>query len=146
MNIKSLTIRQPWAGAIFAAANPKDVENRRQAFTHRGPLLIHAGQQLAAPEAFAFVEQTTGVRLPVLGVPGAGTEWAVGAVVGVVNLASVHHWRDCRGSCSPWAQSDAVHLVLTDPQVLQRPVLAYGRQGMWTPDDDLIADVRKRLP
>lgn len=39
--IKALTIRQPWAHAIFHLG--KDVENRSWRTRYRGPLLIHAG-------------------------------------------------------------------------------------------------------
>jgi hypothetical protein len=38
--MKALTVQQPWAWAIF---HGKDIENRTQLWTYRGPLAIHAG-------------------------------------------------------------------------------------------------------
>ena len=43
--MKALSIRQPWAWLIVNGH--KDVENRTWHSSHVGPLLIHAGQQLA---------------------------------------------------------------------------------------------------
>lgn len=37
--MKALTVQQPWATAIFRG---KDIENRTQLWTYRGPLAIHA--------------------------------------------------------------------------------------------------------
>ena len=39
--MKVLTVQQPWAWAIIHGG--KDVENRTQAWSYRGPLAIHAG-------------------------------------------------------------------------------------------------------
>jgi hypothetical protein len=38
--MKALSIRQPWAWLIIAGI--KDIENRRWATNHRGPILVHA--------------------------------------------------------------------------------------------------------
>lgn len=39
--MKALTVQQPWAWAIVHGG--KDIENRTQAWSYRGPLAIHAG-------------------------------------------------------------------------------------------------------
>ncbi len=42
--MKALSVRQPWANAIFMAG--KDVENRSRRTDYRGPLLIHASRHI----------------------------------------------------------------------------------------------------
>lgn len=42
--IRCLTVRQPWASAIFLCG--KDVENRTGTTNYRGPLAIHAGKMV----------------------------------------------------------------------------------------------------
>jgi len=143
--MKALTVRQPWAGAIFAQADSKDVENRKTAWTYRGPLAIHAGQQLADRIAFTDVTLRLG-RPPQIGSPKAPTEWALGAVIGLVDLVDIHPSRSCRCSCSPWAMPYHQHLRLENPRVLRRPVPAYGRQGLWNPGDELRAEIERTLP
>lgn len=141
--MRALTIRQPWAGAFFAEQCPKDIENRAQAFTYRGPVLIHAGQQLAGePVAMQTVTRLTSVT-PVFGGPRASAQWALGAVVGVADLVSIHAVDDCRGSCSPWALPARAHLRFENARLLARPVPAFGRLGLWSPSDDLLADVTR---
>lgn len=43
--MKALTVQQPWAWAIF---HGKDIENRTQLWSYRGPLAIHAGARWSA--------------------------------------------------------------------------------------------------
>lgn len=140
--MRVLTIRQPWAGAVF---HGKDIENRPGLFTYRGPLFIHAGQYLGDPAAFETVEDLTGVRVPVFGSPRAGVEWELGAVIGVVDLVNAHRSADCKSNCSRWAQAFQAHHVLANPRVLRRPVPARGKQGLWTADEALEAAVREQL-
>ena len=144
--MKALTLRQPWAGAIFQGTNGKDVENRGQLFSHRGVLAIHAGQQLGDVSAFEDVERILGRRVPTLGTPAAGPTWTLGAVVGLVDLVDAHRFIDCGGSCSPWAQTNAkVHLQLANPRPLTVPVPAYGRQGLSDLPDVVAKQVRQRV-
>lgn len=139
--MRVLTIRQPMAGAIF---HGKDVENRPGALSHRGPLLIHAGLQLCDLAAFAQVREL-GVEIPVLGSPGAGVEWSLGAIVGVVDVVSAHRSGECHERCSPWAQEGRAHLRLANPRVLSRPVRAYGKQHLWTPPVEVLEKVKRSL-
>lgn len=143
--MRAITIRQPWAGAIFADAQPKDVENRASGTEYRGPLLIHAGQHLADGDAFTDIDRITGTPVPVLGAPLAPPQWAVGSVIGVVDLVSVHLSAECNGNCSPWALPYRKHLRLARPRRLKRPVPANGKLGVWTPDADLIDAVRRQV-
>ena len=139
--MRVLTIRQPMAGAIF---HGKDVENRPGALSHRGPLLIHAGQQLSDLAAFAQVKDL-GVDVPMLGTPGAGVEWSMGAIIGCVDVVSAHRSGECHERCSPWAQEGRAHLRLADPRVLSKAVPAYGKQHLWSPPVDVLQKVERYL-
>jgi len=141
--MRALTIRQPWAGAFFADSNAKDIENRAQATSYRGPVLIHAGQTLASePTAFSTVERLIG-RVPAIGAPRSGAQWALGAVIGVADLVSIHPVEECRRSCSPWALTARAHLRFENARLLARPLPTPGKLGLWTPDTDLVAEVKR---
>lgn len=147
--MKVLTLRQPWPYAI--ASGLKNVELRHQLFSHRGPLAIHSGKEIADREAFKFVDARLAEAgkppMPDLGAPGCPTELAMGAVIAVVNVTSGHFHSDCNGTCSPWAMPGyRGHHMLADTRVLRRPVPTCGKQGMWTADEDLAAEIRKQLP
>ena len=141
--MRALTIRQPYAWAV--AVGLKTIENRPGAFSWRGPVMIHAGQQLASRLAFEDVTRLAG-EIPMLGRPAAPTETAIGAVIAVADLVAAHPSSNCVGECSPWAQRGKAHNRLADPQILRRPVPANGNTILWTPDADLVAAVRRELP
>lgn len=142
--MKALTVRQPYGWAIF---HGKDVENRRQKFTHRGRLLIHTGQHLAPAAAMEFVNHLADEPLPQLGLPGEPTETALGAIIGVVAVLGVHGLDACGGTCSPWAEKTApAHLRLGNPRVFRLPIPAFGRLGIWEVlDPEVDRAVRKEL-
>ncbi|WGL50666.1 hypothetical protein P5P86_11895 [Nocardioides sp. BP30] len=141
--MRALTIRQPWAGAFFADSNAKDVENRSSATPYRGPFLIHSGQQVAIEAtALSTVRQLLGYEPPV-GVPRAGAQWALGAVIGVAELVEIHSVEQCRRSCSPWALPARAHWRFANARVLVRPVPAAGKLGPWVPSADLLAEVKR---
>lgn len=104
-----LTVRQPWATAIFSAS--KDVENRSWHTDYRGRIWIHASKTLDRPDdprlAWVLEELPTGV------------------VLGSVVLVDV-----VRDSRSRWADPAAFHWVLTDAQLLPTPVPRRGRPGL----------------
>lgn len=152
--MKALTVRQSWAWAIIHAG--KDIENRTQAWSYRGPLAIHAG--LAKPEkdnqATRAHRTAHGTETP--------AELVFGAIIGVVDLVDSHHYVgsgpgaiDCCDS--PWAEEsysdgggrrllDVVHLVLTNPRHLTNPLPCKGALGLWTPRPETIDQIRDRLP
>lgn len=142
--MKALSIRQPWAGAV--ALGWKDVENRTRMVGHRGRLLIHASSSLAQnfTDAEAKILDATGNPVPVLGTPGRPAAWQLGAIIGAVELRAAH--RGCDGSCSDWADPGAVHHMLQDARPLVRPVPAYGRLGVWTPDPEVLDEVKDAWP
>jgi hypothetical protein len=141
--MRALTIRQPWAGAFFADRLPKDIENRSFATTYRGTLLIHAGAQLAAePTVQGIVEQRIG-KVPWLGAHSSGVAWQMGAIIGAVDLVSIHPIEECGGLCSSWALPARAHWRVANPRLLRRPVQALGKLGLWTPDEDLAEAVQR---
>lgn len=112
----ALTVRQPWAWAIIHAG--KDVENRTWPTEHRGPLAIHAGQQLDASGA-GFLKR--------LDFYPCDDELLRGAVIGIVDVV------DCvRNHDSPWADDGQYHWVLHNPRPLPEPIPYRGMQGLFT--------------
>jgi hypothetical protein len=104
-----LTVRQPWASAIFLAG--KNVENRPRPTRYRGRLWIHAGlfKNRDEPDRWA-VEQD--IWVPAEPLPR-------GAILGCVELV------DCVDDYdSPWALPGYYHWVLRQPKLLVRPVAA----------------------
>lgn len=117
--LRAITVRQPWAWAIVMGY--KDVENRRSRTERRGPLLIHAGQQLD-PRGFQFLWELGLLRkLP--------EELATGALVGEVRLS------DCRyGYPSDWSAAGNWQWILTKPKEFRTPLPCKGAQGFFFPD------------
>lgn len=146
-DFKALTIRQPHAWAV--ARGIKTIENRPWSVTYRGPVFIHAGQQLSS--ALAFEEVTSlareaGHEVPRLGGPGAPTEAAFGSVIAVADLVRSHRWVECQRHCDPWAHDSKAHLRLANPRILRYPVPANGNTILWTPSEDLVAEVKAAMP
>ena len=111
---KMLTVRQPWAWAIFHAG--KDVENRTWYTGHRGPLLICAGRK-ADPRGYAFLE-ALGIKVPDL-------SDQMGVIAGLVQV------EDCvEGSQSPWAFPEVWHWQLAGAQAATKRVECVGSLGL----------------
>lgn len=144
--MKALTIRQPWASLIVAGV--KDVENRSWPvpdWLFGEPLAIHSAARLdkAAHAARATVlagEAVPGGHFIAL---DAQSAQACGIVLGSVEVVGCHHADDCdealriasgnehvRMFCSRWAEPDAYHWVITQPEIWQ-PMALTGRQGLW---------------
>lgn len=145
--MKALTVRQPWAWAIF---HGKDVENRSKwKYRFTGILTIHAGQQLAGQDAWAEVQRLSTDTLPQFGLPREPTECAFGALIGCVDLLEPHWWEDCLkpdGSlCSPWAQRDQHHLPLRHPRKFLEPLECPGALGLWNAPTGTLHAVRQVL-
>ena len=95
--MRALTVQQPWAWAIIHGG--KDIENRTQAWSYRGPLAIHTSRQESA-EGYADCRAITG------NAPGP-SQIVLGALIGVVDLIDAHvstgleddPWSWC---CRPW--------------------------------------------
>jgi hypothetical protein len=148
--VKALTVRQPWAAAIIW--HGKCVENRSRPVSYRGPLLIHAG--LAEPEWGEFLMVSNTASTPPTWTEERRTR---GAILGIVTVDGCHHAADCRPpdrqdgrrpryrTCSPWAQVDQFHWMLTDPWPLAEPVPARGMLGLWNVPEEAERAVRAQL-
>jgi hypothetical protein len=108
----AISVRQPWASAIFNAADPKTVENRNWATSYRGRLWIQAAKTVDpdAPEPLAR----------------AAADAPRGFILGHVTLTDI-----VRDHPSAWAEPGAHHWVLTDPVLLDEPVPFPGRPGLF---------------
>lgn len=149
-DVRAITIRTPWSSCI-ASNQPgaKRVENRGAGTSHRGILLIHEGKTV---DVDAFADR----RVADLLTPhrDAHEQPGVGAVIAVAQLTDVHYAAG-GGCCAPWGEIwhhgpksvvRAVHLVLADVRPLARPVPARGALGLWTPPEDVTAQVLWQIP
>jgi len=135
---RALTVRQPWAGAIFWPVGRKAVENRSWGTGYRGTLAIHAG--LTIDEA----------GLDVCGPLTADADRDRGHVIGLVELVDVHdaateHCGPTEWGCvvDPWAfwptepGQRIVHWMLEQPRRLVTPIKTRGRVGLTEPGPSL---------
>lgn len=145
---RALTVQQPWAWAIIHGG--KTIENRTQNWTHRGPLLIHAGARLSDRGLDSPLLQDT--HQARTGGPARVSGWVFSAIIGVVDLVDVH---PAEPQCcdSPWAEQSytehggrvrrqITHLVLENPQPIDPPIACPGRLGLWTPTHDILEQLR----
>lgn len=123
--MKALTVQQPWAWAIVHGG--KDVENRTQAWSYRGPLAIHAGARWSDRGAHDLNVARSCVRQwpqrPhniddfAVGIARHGLEPSIyprsiarlSAFLGVVDLVDAHACRmidDESGCCDPWGEQE----------------------------------------
>lgn len=143
--MRMLSVRQPWAWAIMHGG--KDVENRRQLWSYRGRLGIHASKAWdrgwahaeSAPALFTAARETDEATF-------RRSFGATGLVLGTVDLVDVHlAGRDC--CTSGWAEREpaggVTHLVLADPRPLTDPFPAGGHLGLWRPDEQLLERIRE---
>jgi hypothetical protein len=106
--LKAISVSQPWAWLI--ANGYKDLETRTRATEYRGPVLIHANQNM---DSMKFT-----VRDTLIGKCG---------IIGVVDIV------DCvKTSKSPWHKKGTWSYVFANPRVL--PYLeCKGSAGFFTP-------------
>lgn len=119
--MKCLTVRQPWAYAIFCLG--KDIENRDWATRVRGRIAIHAAAGMTRREydaAVLFIRRITDIPVPPFAVLSRGM------VLGTVEIV------DCVSqSSSPWFMG-TYGFVLREPRLLpEGPRPAKGQLGFW---------------
>ena len=140
MQLRAITIQQPWAWAI--AAGHKRVENRTRRTNVRGMIAIHAGQSNAwMAGGLEFLIQQ-GLSVP--------HDLTVGAVVALAELV------DCAESPEPGCYLRGVELVrdpfafgpwcyvLANVRPLKKPIACRGQRGWFTvdvPHNVLLTDI-----
>lgn len=144
--MKALTVKNPWAWAVF---HGKNVENRKCRTNHRGPLAIHAGltwstrgatdpRVLAVHRGFQTPLQATRDRID----PAEHTDccFVFGAVIGVVDVVDCHlAVSDC---CGPWGlDPGGFHWVLANARALPFAVPCRGRLGVFDLPDPVATAV-----
>ena len=157
--MKALSIKQPWAWLICAGF--KDVENRTWKIgrsAQHGPyksqtaefsislpcrIYVHAGKvsdyygATAVDGIFDLLPRDTRhtiwKRESLLALPH-------GAIIGEVDIV------DCvTNSPSPWAVKGQYHFVLANPTAYNVPVPCRGRLGVFEPEIDMLAELRKSV-
>jgi hypothetical protein len=144
-NLKVLSVRQPWASAMFFdSAAMKDIENRSWYTAYRGRIGIHAALQVD-PVGLEFLGMSTEIPARYRGV-----------LLGTVELLSIHKagTHDCDlllCSGNPWAAETPedrklFHWEIGHPRKFVTPIRATGRLGLWDAGPSLnhlaaIADV-----
>lgn len=130
MEIKALSIRQPWAWLIVNGI--KGVENRDWFSTHRGRLLVHASQGMTCREYDECAELLEKIR-PTVRLPNFD-QLPRGGLVGAVSMIG------CTTSHpSPWFFGD-YGFIFEDP-VAFTLIPCKGRLGIFVPPADALARV-----
>ena len=125
--MKTLTVKNPWAGAIMLLG--KDVENRTWRTTYHGRILIHTSRT-----------QDTGAYSGAFGALFKDTIFVeklrFGYIIGSVELF------DCvRNAESRWAEAGLWHWRMRDPILFEEPIAIQGSLGLWEYGDK-IPDIR----
>ena len=112
-NLRALTVRQPWAWAIFHAG--KDIENRSWRNKYSiGTIAIHASGNADSIDALP-----ARVRRP------EADALVRGAIIGLVDVVRI-----VERSRSRWFNGP-LGWVLTNPRRLSKPIACTGRLGLW---------------
>lgn len=117
----AITIRQPWLWAIMHGG--KFIENRTWATSYRGPIYLHAAQNLA--DASATAKFSALLRAHDMNPPDFDS-LPRGALLATARLVDV-----VRNGDSVWADLDCYHFVLADVVVLDEPIVTRGALGLW---------------
>jgi len=158
MEMRALTLWQPWASLLVMGADrPKTMETRPWKTEYRGRLLIHAAKKEPRWVRDTFFERSplrdvlrrhiANAAVGFMELPALWAELPRGEVVGGVRLVEcvptddpaldVTFDDELLGDYSPgrWAW------ITRKPYRLPEPIPARGRQGLWTPSADLVAEV-----
>lgn len=133
VDMKALTIRQPWAQAI--ADGHKPLENRTwrpRSLPLGSPLAIHAG--------LAFEDTAVGQIADLAGVTYDRTTAPGGVIVAVARLEGL-----VEESPSPWF-CGPIGWRLGAVQAVSPPVPCKGGQGLWDVPRDVLAQLPLRTP
>ncbi|AXH76813.1 MAG: ASC-1-like protein [Caudoviricetes sp.] len=130
----ALTIRQPWAWAIFEAG--KNIENRTWSTGHRAKLWIHTSKQLIlngysmkAEENRQAIAMIYGISEKVWAESSNEIAKATGAIIGSVDLVGIKAIH--RHPENPWHMDGQYGWELENPVLLDRPIFCKGQLGLW---------------
>lgn len=139
MNIKALTVQQPYAHYIIHGdkfGDRKDVENRTWSTKHRGPLLIHAG---VGQDHIRRGNIAVSVRLDFGAIIGIVEVTECFGLVNYLDAPPAQVTLDRRWVEGPWCW------CLAKPRPLAVPVPCRGKFGLWTPDAETMRVVTEQL-
>ena len=140
MELRALTIREPWAWAI--SEGHKLVENRTWSTAYRGLLAIHSAKAKPTRDDVWHVRILADARP---GVPASHLSYILqrsmaqrGHIVALCRLLD---------SLAPGSVDGGVHRPLRPREVdlgkrLEEPIPVTGRLGLWRPDAELTARLR----
>lgn len=141
MNVKALTIQQPYASLI--ADGEKWVENRTWTNIYRGQLMIHAGKKSRYITPKQLVNYTTGAIL------------AVATLVDILHINTIRRL----AKNEPDLEFDGFFIrdivehehtegpycwLLKDVEKIE-PVECFGKQSLWTPSSIVYQTVQERI-
>ena len=124
--MKVLTLRQPWAWALFFAG--KDIENRTWKTNYRGDLAIHTAKGMTKREYNEAKNFMLDIGVPLVPNPD---ELEFGTIVGIIEVVGCIHERDYNFGSeeSAWFQGPYGWIVQNPRQV--KPVEAKGGLSLW---------------
>ena len=125
-SIPVISVRQPWAWAMFAdSPNRKDIENRTWTTQYSGPLFIQAS---STKGDMKYLDRVA--TLLDIGRRPEQFELVFGAILGMVWLEPVEKSFE---SDSDWAAPQEYHWPLSKRLWLNEPMRCSGRLGLWYP-------------
>jgi len=136
--LKALSIRQPWAWAIFGAG--KDVENRTWKSSVRGTIAVHAAKTLHKRGYEDYIECMAPGENP----PPPYNELERGAIIGVVDIIGCHDPRVDGVHPSPWYDGDFA-FILENPRMLTSPIHCGGALNFWNVPPHIEIEIQKQL-
>lgn len=126
--MRALSIRQPYAWAIFHAG--KDVENRNwKSIYSIDTIAIHVPMRLAALE-----DWPEGVEIP-----AALRNLVRRAIIGVVDVVEISEDYQSRWFRGP------LGWVIRNPRLLPRPIPCAGGRRLWEVSHEIAAEVQQQL-
>jgi hypothetical protein len=133
--MRVLTVRNPWAGAIMHQGKLVENRSRNIAGDYRGPVAIHVAKRHDYSAVDALIERTGHIAPENI--------YGYGLIIGVVDLVDVHENTRCGifaplhdgessvlQFCSPWADGARYHMVLANPRRLTVPIEWKGALGL----------------
>lgn len=146
--MRALTVYQPWASAECLGL--KGNETRARPTKYRGPLALHAGVKWSATQEQAYAEIDAYLRgSGKSGLP-AVRELPFGAVLAVCDLIDCLKVTEENVTSFSMFESIAGDLsigryvwVLDRVKPLREPIRCRGAQGLWTPGNELLDQIRR---